>query len=53
VIVEIGKEAETEYTFGPELTTGEAVARYVSRPEATDAAVRSIGDLNGRGHTID
>jgi hypothetical protein len=48
-----GKEPETEYTPGPELTIGEAVTRYLSRAEATDAAVRSMRDLTTPGSSGD
>lgn len=49
---ETGKD-ESEYTPGPELTIGEAVARYAARAAATDAAVRRIGDLAAPGRSGD
>lgn len=38
-------KSEDEYTPGPELTIADAIAAYRGRAAATDAAVRSLGDL--------
>ena len=38
-------KSEEEYSPGPELTIEEAIAAYRRRAEATDTAVRSLGDL--------
>jgi uncharacterized damage-inducible protein DinB len=39
------EKADDEYTPGPALTIGAALAAYRDRAERTDRAVRSIGDL--------
>jgi hypothetical protein len=49
---ETGKD-DDEYEPGPQLTIDDAIAKYVARAEATDAAVRSIGDLTTPGRTGD
>jgi hypothetical protein len=49
---ETGKD-DDEYEPGPRLTIDDAVAKYLARADATDAAVRSIGDLTAPGRSGD
>jgi hypothetical protein len=49
---ETGKE-DDEYEPGPRLTIDDAIAKYLARADATDAAVRSIGDLTTPGRSGD
>ena len=49
---ETGKE-DDEYEPGSQLTIENAIAKYLARADATDAAVRSIGDLSTPGRTGD
>jgi Protein of unknown function (DUF664) len=49
---ETGKE-DDEYEPGLRLTIDDAIAKYLDRADATDAAVRSIGDLTTPGRSGD
>jgi hypothetical protein len=49
---ETGKE-DDEYEPGSRLTIEDAIAKYLARGDATDAAVRSIGDLTKPGRSGD
>jgi hypothetical protein len=49
---ETGKK-DDEYEPGSRLTIEDAIAKYLARGDATDAAVRSIGDLTKPGRSGD